>query len=551
MANQKHGHSAERVSDLSIFNTFEQNSRKKKSAVNMRSGQEYAVGYTRVSSKEQFLHNGSLETQRKMIDGLSLSKKVPIIEYFGGTYESAKSDERKEYLRMLDYIKKSKLNIKYIFVSDLDRFSRTGWNAMKTAEELEASGISVMAASTPIDSTSLAGSLMRDFMFIYANMNNKDRKEKCSRGMLNKYQQGIFFGHVPMGYEKTGKGKEIFYVPNEQGRLIAKAFRWKAENKYTSIEIVNQLKRLGLNISDKKLSWIFRNVFYCGILKNNMLEEPIEGINWEPIVSKELFLKANGVLKMNREKYKNRKQSEAIPLRHIVYCNKCEKPMTGYLVKKKDLYYYKCNTKGCGSNKSAKQMHDGFEQLLDSYGIDEKYVSVIKKRLKMALVNYDASLAERQHDISKRKTDLVAKIDSLDEKFIENKISQELYDKFSLKYNTELAEINAEMPQKKNHLSNLENLADEAIEKTQNLSQYWVSAGLHDKQRIQKAIFPSKLYYDTKNGTYRTTKVNEVLALIANFTRETAVKKQKSPSKKSKDSHMVEVTGFEPVTLCL
>ncbi|MBK6985036.1 MAG: recombinase family protein [Bacteroidetes bacterium] len=56
-----------------------------------------AVVYTRVSSKEQMENNKSLEWQRTACDKFAQDKGYVVRGYFGGTYESAKSDERKEF----------------------------------------------------------------------------------------------------------------------------------------------------------------------------------------------------------------------------------------------------------------------------------------------------------------------------------------------------------------------------------------------------------------------------------------------------------------------
>src|SRR3954469_16426193 len=78
------------------------------------------VIYTRVSSKEQMDANQSLEWQKKYCDEYAIKNKFNIKGYFGGTYESAKSDERKEFNRMLKFVKASREEISYILVYSLD-----------------------------------------------------------------------------------------------------------------------------------------------------------------------------------------------------------------------------------------------------------------------------------------------------------------------------------------------------------------------------------------------------------------------------------------------
>ena len=66
-----------------------------------------AIIYTRVSSSEQ-VDGQSLEVQQDKCREYAQSHSYTVVAEFGGTYESAKSDkERKEFNRMLDFIKKS------------------------------------------------------------------------------------------------------------------------------------------------------------------------------------------------------------------------------------------------------------------------------------------------------------------------------------------------------------------------------------------------------------------------------------------------------------
>src|SRR5688572_15924283 len=87
-----------------------------------------AVIYTRVSTKEQMETNLSLETQKKHCEEYAHKHNLHVVSYFGGTYESAKTDERKEFQRMLNFVKKQKEKISYIVVFSIDRFSRSGSN---------------------------------------------------------------------------------------------------------------------------------------------------------------------------------------------------------------------------------------------------------------------------------------------------------------------------------------------------------------------------------------------------------------------------------------
>lgn len=99
-----------------------------KGKINRQHQSSTAVAYTRVSTKEQADNNQSLTTQSNHIHNYAQRHKIQIVQQFGGTYESARTDERKEFKQMMAYVKKH--NIGLILVYSFDRFSRSGANAV-------------------------------------------------------------------------------------------------------------------------------------------------------------------------------------------------------------------------------------------------------------------------------------------------------------------------------------------------------------------------------------------------------------------------------------
>jgi hypothetical protein len=70
--------------------------------------------------------------------------------------------------------------------------------------------------------------------------------------------------------------------------------------------------------------------------------------------------------------------------------NKCDdfkEPFRGYLVKKKNLYYYKCRTTGCKCNKSVKQLHEFFEEELMKLTLKEENIKPLNMLWKMFIMN--------------------------------------------------------------------------------------------------------------------------------------------------------------------
>lgn len=531
------------LNDLSVFDQFIIKDKKAKS---VRTGVAYGIIYTRVSSKEQFEHNGSIESQERLCDRLAQQRSIPILERFGGTYESAKSEDRKEFKRMMDFIRTSKENIKYIIVSDNDRFSRTGANAISVADKLRSKyGIQILAASAPVDTTTPFGAFQQNMQLLWSHMDNQFRKEKTVRGMMQKFEQGYYIGSLPKGYERVPGTGTI--VQDEFAPAIAKAFKWKAEQGLRTSEISEKLERLGFIIHEKRLSYIFRNVFYCGLLTNSMLGDKIvEGTNWEPLVSKETFLQANNVLKQNYTTYNHHKEDINIPLRRFVACGRCKTMWTGYVVKRKGIYYYKCNTKGCKCNMSATKMHKQFVDELAKYQIQDRHIEPLKKQLELTFEYLNQSLFTQKAELQKRRQDVQAKIYRAEEKYIEENLDSETYMRYKQKCEDELTEIGKEEQLLHEPLSNSKKLIDFSVEICRNLSEMWASSGLTDKMKLQKMMFPDGVEYDMDFQCYRTPRINSLILEIAGLARVSAENEKRNPPDKLENSVRVPRAGIEP-----
>jgi site-specific DNA recombinase len=122
--------------------------------------------------------NQSLEWQKKYCDEYAIKHKLNVKGYFGGTYESAKSDERKEFNRMLKFVKACKEKISYILVYSLDRFSEQEIVLFISQVNLKKSAVNIMAVTQPIDTNSHAGALQQNIQFVFSKYDNDLRRQK-------------------------------------------------------------------------------------------------------------------------------------------------------------------------------------------------------------------------------------------------------------------------------------------------------------------------------------------------------------------------------------
>ena len=493
------------------------NEKRKKAAKRVAFSQldhKVAALWTRVSSEKQEQNNCSLETQDKVCREFAERNGITIKKHFGGTHESAKKMGN-EFKRMIAEVSRDK-EINVILVYSYDRFSRTGAEASMLKALLKSKGVYVVSATQPVDPDSASGDFMEDVLLLFSKFDNTIRKDKCVCGMKECLRRGEWFCRAPLGYDHYKKDKHHYLEVNATGELLRKAFRWKADEGLSNVEICERLKALGLNIDRKKMSYIFLNPIYCGYIKHNLLDEDelVKG-NFEPIVDEETFRKINSTSKAG---YEHKEETDKFPLKRCVRCADCGGYLTGYTVKSRGRDYYKCNKIGCKNNQSVINMHDKFVKLLNSYGIPKEFHELLKKVLNDLFDECHSEIKNLTSALNKKKTEVDNKINNVKCRFGLDEISKDVYDITMSKLLEEQSAIIQQLDDTNEDLSNNKKYIDRCIVMCCELSTLWENGNFRDRQIIQNLVFPEGIMFDKENGDYRTQKENAVFDIFRRFT---------------------------------
>jgi site-specific DNA recombinase len=501
------------------------------------------VIYTRVSSKEQMDTNQSLEWQKKFCMEYAIKNKYQTKGYFGGTYESAKSDERKEFSRMLKFVRASKEKISFILVYSLDRFSRTGDSAIYIAGELKKTGVNIIAVTQPIDTNSHAGALQQNIQFIFGKYDNDLRRQKTIDGMREKLLRGEWIGNAPTGYSFVKGAITQTIIINEKGELIKQAFVWRAKGM-TYEQIISKLKPLGINIPKQTLTEIFRNPFYCGFMSHSLLNGEVMKGKHPALIDEDLFLRANELKKTDG--YKSNKANDNLPLKVFVKDAESGAPFTGYLVKKKGLYYYKVNKVGIKINRSTSIMHDKFVELLNDYTIDSSHIEPLKIQLGYTWENLTETNTSEKKAVSLKLNEVEEEFYNLRKRHAIGTINLDIYEEFSVELKQKKEALLEQLETLDKKLSNPKELIHYTCNLASNLATDWVSGDYYQKQIFQNTLFPKGLAYDSKNDNYRTPIVNSVIVCIADMESDLKKNKNRTSLNLLEKSGSVPGAGVEP-----
>ena len=520
--------------------------------------------YTRVSSKDQEI-NKSLKYQKKYAEDYAKRNGLVITEYFGATYESAKGDfTRTEFKKLITDVVKTRNKPFAILIYKMNRFSRSGANAISLTNELvNENNVHLIEVNSGISTETDEGEYQILKKLLRARKENLERMEHTLPGMKAFLEDGNYLGRVPMGYTLNGtrvrdfdkRSKHQQIKINDDGKLLKKAWIMKANGEKDFI-VRKEMEKYGLHISKQKMSSMWRKATYCGISTNKLLDSPVKG-KWKPIVSIENFKKVQDILDTSKNGYKIAKNIDR-PLTGFIRCISCGNKLTSYEVKKKKLHYYTCQkckgvTLNANSTKKSlkKGVHNAFIELLETYKLDTSLIEPFKAQIKLLINDSKEEEYELHETIKKNINSLENKSRKLTDKLVNDVIDDSTYKKYKTDFDNEILKLNEKLKSQNEKISNLDDFINSVVNFSQNISKYWASGGYETKLKLQELVFPSGLVIDPKNRQYLTNEINSLFAVKSNISRDSGSMEKKKASKNTGFNDLVAGTGLEPVTFGL
>ena len=494
---------------------------------NQRSG-KFGIAYTRVSTQEQAQNNGSLETQIKIAKDFSDRNGISITEFFGGKYDSAKTDGRKEFQRMISYAIKNK-NITYIIVSNYDRFSRTGSAAAKLSEDLRTKhGIIVKSVMQDFDTSTATGRLQENFMHMLNNFDNVMKSDRTKQHTKEVMEKGYWPYATPYGYVNLNKKQRACfheYVITEQGQQLKKGFLLKAEGKMSNKEIIDYLRLRGANITEKNFRLIFSNPFYAGYITGKLLEGRLVKGKHPALIDLKTFLKANEILNESPNAGIPKVfRHEQLPLKIFAKDEISGEPFTGY--SQKNNWYYKTKSSPIPVNVRAEKLNQLFANHLKQFEYRNDQKGALKKLLSREIANRLANTVEENKLRKKKISEKKGQLEKIEKKYLLDEIDKEMYEKHAGGIKEEISILEAESVYTEISSSNLEKAVEKCLNIAQNLSATWVTANFEDKRILQKLIFPEGILYNKEKCGVRTGEVNSLFQPIPYLQRVVADNKK-------------------------
>ena len=527
--------------------------------------------YSRVSSKEQFERNSSIETQVMAIKDFAEANQLIITREFDATYESSKSLSRqKTLLNLVKTLEDTpvKERPKLILLWSPSRFGRSGVGHISLLSSLRVNfDVRIYAVSNG----KCTFDERREHEFaqelLLAQQENFNRQDVIIPGMQNFVRKGFHLGTAPRGYDKYGprvtdpsrvQGVQEIKI-NDEGRWLRKAFKMKIYHDATDREIIDFMASKGYHIPKQTMSNMWLNPFYAGISRNKLLNGVDVSGNWEPLISKSdwklLQGKLTGSFMKGISKLPGKLDTPLVP--KFLKCQDCSLNMTSYEHKRLGNFYYKCNRCNHTVNANTTErsmrpgMHEKFGELLSRFRLKPQLIPILKEQVGLVLKKSLDTFDEQRKDIDAQIKVKEQQLERMEHRYVIGELNEAMWLKHSSIVKEEIAQLGEKakaLPTKK---SNQAILDDRIIQLIENPRQFWESLSTKHKRRLQEVIFPDGLWYAPKTREYRTKNIHLLLEITGCFIETWTSEKNKTRRQNVFGSRVVAGAGLEPTAFGL
>ena len=434
------------------------------------------AAYCRVSTDNEDQANSFESQQRYFRQYIERNPDWELYEIFADEgISGTNTKKRKEFNRMIACAKHGDFDL--IITKEISRFARNTLDSIFYTRDLKKHGVGVIFMNDGINTMDGDAELRLAIMSSIAQEESRKTSERVKWGQKRQMEQGVVFGRSMLGYDvKDGK-----MTINEEGAKIVRLIfhKFVDEGKGTHV-IARELREEGIEPMRVK-EWqntvilrVIRNEKYCGDLvqkktytpdflshekKYNRGQEEFVIIkdHHEPIISRELFDKANRILDAKSLSQEGKaKHSNRYPFSGKIKCGRCGASYVARYKTRKDGSKYKAwrcfegakhgsphvdkagNQVGCSgtSIRNEEAIHIMYlvcKQLeLDRQKISDNLIKTINKVISMDITGADTdTLAEKIEAAKKKRTDLIDLYTSGD-------ISRDEFSSLRAKYDAEI-----------------------------------------------------------------------------------------------------------------
>ena len=485
-----------------------------------------AIIYLRVSTEEQ-VENYSLDTQERICKQEAERRGLNIVQIFREEGRSAKTiTGRPILIESLEYCRKNKRNLGAFLVYRLDRLSRQTSDYLSIRRKLVECEIALISASEPTGN-SPTERFVETMLASFAQMDNDVRSERTKNGLRARFLAGLISGTVPLGY----KNENGYTVKDpEAWEKVKKAWELMSTGSKTLNEMANLLNDWGVKqrfagkekiVRPQALSRMFRNKFYIGILTSGKYPEEVRGQHL-PMVTESVFYRVQAAIdgrntNINVPIVRRNVDNKDFPLRKILICGNCNKPVTGGWSKGKlaRYAYYRCQ-KGCnGPSISTEKVQRETIQFLSNMSPTKDGLNAFIALLRRTYFQRIKQLQKRKEVADQELSRLYELRQALVQKNLNGTYSDEIFKEQNKLIEDQIASVQITKDDSLMEKYSLESVIKFMKEKFANIGITYQMSNLGQLRDLLCSIFPSGMVWSYPG--YYNTEISPIYQSIRMF----------------------------------
>ncbi len=199
-----------------------------------------AIGYTRVSPRDQAADAISLVSQRRKIEAYAVLHELELVDVIEDAGFSAKSLDRPGMTRLLSLIRGRKVGV--VVIAKLDRITRSVRDLGDLVELFQRSGVEFASVADHIDTSTASGRLVLNVMGSVSQWEREAIGERTSEALATMRSNGRRISrHPPYGYRFNGQG----WVEDEREQRAVAIMRHLRTDGLSLRKIATELERQG------------------------------------------------------------------------------------------------------------------------------------------------------------------------------------------------------------------------------------------------------------------------------------------------------------------
>ena len=479
---------------------------------------DYSIEWARVSSREQDLEGFSLQSQSKLLRDYNKRLDLRVKMSFVVPESASGKQERKEFVLMLDFLKKHP-EIKHLICEKVDRLSRNFSDAVKLDEWLNANPerkIHFVKQGLIIHKNSSSHEKFQwDIYLALARQYINNLSEEARKGLTAKAESGHYPGNKKFGYITTEVDKKRVWIKDpakdQDLAYLKQAFELYAFENYTLLSLSRKMFELGWKtpagnpIPKSTLHTFLTDCFYCGEYYWN--KKHYTNAKHEPLISKEIFYKVQSRIKRKiTAKYNKHAYTFGSG---VMTCGVCGRSIIAE--PQKNLIYYHCTR----YNTNCTQKHYTEEHLIEKQLVDILDTMEVKNTrladwIQKALKEHHSTQKDYQSQtlegLNKEFSRIQERLDGLYDDKLDKKITQEFYDKKFEQYSKQQDTVLGAIQRLKEANINYYELGSKIFELSQKGGQIWQKkATIEQKRQLLNFVF---LNLKLKDGKVEPTLKN-------------------------------------------